>query len=299
MDENSSSGGSPSVTGVSPYGGLDTSPATVTIFGSGFVSPGTADVVDFGGVAATSVSYVSPYELTVTPPPFSSLTPPTACPVDNGALGQPLNPQQDVCQVEVTVTTPGGASATVSPLPPYEGPFNFDSMGVSVLPPDCGCEQAPQPDEYDYAPVPTVTSVSTVLSNPVSLASEFGGATTNVVVVTGTGMDPLTANYALFSTGGPFDEDSIVLPLQESGTSTVLELPALLPTGATPTTQPVSATVGFSSIAGTSTENGTAYYAGVPDATSVVNTSNPRTLNGVYGAPDTGGGPARYKRLRL
>ena len=30
------------VTGVSPYGGLDTSPATVTIFGSGFVSPGSS-----------------------------------------------------------------------------------------------------------------------------------------------------------------------------------------------------------------------------------------------------------------
>ena len=58
----------PSVTSLSPYGGLDTSPAKVTVFGSGFVPGGT---VDFGGVAGTSVDVVSPYEITVTPPQFS------------------------------------------------------------------------------------------------------------------------------------------------------------------------------------------------------------------------------------
>ena len=291
VDETGSPTILPAVTGVSPFGGLDTSPATVTIFGSGFVSPGSSDIVEFGEVAASSVTYDSAFELTVTPPAFSSLTPSKACPVDNGATGQPLNPDQDVCQVEVTVTTHAGTSATAAPLPPYEGPLVFDSMGGEVLPSGCGCEDQPQTDEYDYVPLPTITGVSTVLSDPASLASEFGGATTNIVEVTGTGLDPLTASYALLSGGGPFNENSIIYPLEESGTSMVLEAPALLPSGGTPTTEPVNLTVGFGSIAGTSTENGSLIYAGVPSVTGVVNTSNSRTLNGVYGAPDTGGAP--------
>ncbi len=61
----------PSVTGVSPYGGLDPSATTVTVFGSGFTK--TNDIVEFGGVAATAVKYVSAFELTATPPPFSDL----------------------------------------------------------------------------------------------------------------------------------------------------------------------------------------------------------------------------------
>jgi hypothetical protein len=279
----------PSVTGVSPYGGLDTAPAPVTVFGSGFVSQSSADTVDFGGIKATSVTYVSPYELTVTPPPFSSSGATTACPLDNGAPGGPLNAAEDVCQVEVTVTTGGGTSATAAPLPPYEGPLSFDSMGGEVLPAGCNCEDMPQTDEYDYVPLPTITGVSTTVAEPYSLASEYGGATTNIVTVTGTGLDPLTANYALLTIGTPFNENSIFYPVQESGTSMVLEAPALLSAGGTPTTEPFGVTVGFSSVAGTSTEDGTIIYAGVPAVSSVVNTTNSNTLNGVYGAPDTGG----------
>ena len=164
-------------------------------------------------------------------------------------------------------------------------------MDGEVLPPNCGCEDEPQADEYDYVPLPTITSVSTQLSNPASLASEFGGATSNIVEATGTGMDPLTSSYALLSGGGSFNENSIVYPLQESGTSMIFEAPAILPATGTATTQPVDLTLGFGSLAGTSTENGNLIYAGVPSVTSVVNTSNPRTLNGTYGAPDTGGAP--------
>jgi hypothetical protein len=286
----------PSVTGVSPYGGLDTSPASVTVFGSGFTK--TNDIVEFGGIAATTVKYVSTSELTVTPPPFSDLESSAgpsgaiaACPMDNGATGQPLNPEDDICQVQVTVTTAAGTSETSDILPPYEGPFAFDSMGAEVLPSGCGCEDEPQPNEYDYVPLPTISGVSTLVSDPSSLASEFGGAPTNIVEVTGTGMDPLTSSYALLSGGGPFNENSIIYPLQESGTSMILDMPALVAPGGTPTTEPVGLTVGFGSLAGTSTENGTAYYAGVPDVTGVLNTANSHTLNGVYGAPTTGGAP--------
>ncbi len=211
--------------------------------------------------------------------------------MDNGAAGQPLNPEDDVCQVQVTVTTTAGTSATSDILPPYEGPFLFDSMGAEVLPSGCGCEDEPRPNEYDYVPLPTITGTSTSLSEPASLASEFGGASTNIVEVTGTGMDPLTSSYALLSGGGPFNENSIIYPLEESGTSMVLDMPALVAPGGTPSTEPVGLTVGFGSVAGTSTQNGTIYYAGVPDVSAVVNTSNSHTLNGVYGAPDTGGAP--------
>ena len=286
----------PSVTGVSPYGGIDTSTATVTVFGSGFTK--TNDIVEFGGVAATSVRHVSASELTVTPPPLSDLESSAgpsgaiaACPMDNGAAGQPLNPEDDVCQVQVTVTTTAGTSATSDILPPYEGPLIGDSMGAVVLPPGCGCEGEPQPNEYDYVPLPTITGVSTSLNNAGSLASEFGGSSTNIVEVSGTGMDPFTTTSALISGGGPFNENSAIFPLEESGTSAILEVPALVAPGGTPTTGPVGLTVGYESLAGTSTQNGTVYYAGVPDITGVVNTSNSHTLNGVYGAPDTGGAP--------
>ena len=281
----------PSVTGVSPFGGLDTSPATVTIFGSGFVSPGSADTVDFGGVPATSVTYVSPFELTASPPAFSALTPATACPMDNGATGQPLNPAQDICQVEVTVVTvDGNTSETATPLPPYEGPEVYDNMGGEVLPPGCGCEDEPQPDEYDYVPLPTITSVSTVLSNPASLASEYGGATSNTVVVQGTGMDPLTVTAALFGT--PLNENSVNYDfVQLSGTSMVFEAPPLIAPNASPTTGPEGVTIGFASISGNSTEDGTVEYAGVPVTTSVVNSANSLTLDGLSGAVDTGGAP--------
>ena len=281
----------PSVTGLSPYGGLDPSPATVTVFGSGFVSPGSADEVEFGGVAATSVTYVSPFELTVTPPPFSALAPGTACPVDNGAPGQPLNPDDDICQVEVTVTTTGGTSGTAAPLAPYEGPLNYDNMGGEILPSGCNCEDEPQADEYDYVPLPSITSTSTSTSEPASLASEYGGATSNTVVVNGTGLDPMTLDYALLTSGSPFNENSIFYPLQDSGTFMVLEAPGLLPPGVAPTTEPVGVTVGAESVAGTSTDNGTIYYSGVPVTTSVVNTSETNSLDGLYGAVDTGGAP--------
>jgi subtilase family serine protease len=272
----------PSVTSLSPYGGLDTGPAKVTVFGSGF---GAGATVDFGGVAATDVTVVSPFEITATPPDFSALTPATACPVDNGKAAKPLNPAEDVCQVEVTVTVGGKTSTTATILPPYEGPLAFDSMGGEVLPTGCGCEDEPQTSEYDYVPLPTVTQVSTgtpadLPGGAADLASEYGGASTNTVVVSGTGFDPLTLSFATL--GLPLSENSIFYPEQESGTSMVLQAPALFAPGATPTQQPVAISVGASSLAGTSTTDGQIFYAGVPQVSSVVN-----TITGKSGVPDT------------
>jgi subtilase family serine protease len=83
----------PSVTSLSPYGGLDSGPKTVTVFGSDFASSPTP-TVDFGGVPATNVDVLSPFGLTVTPPSFSSLTPGSACPWDDGASGQASQSQR-------------------------------------------------------------------------------------------------------------------------------------------------------------------------------------------------------------
>ena len=55
-----------------------------------------------------------------------------------------------------------GASATGQILPPFEGAPTFEQDGALEAPPGCGCEVYPAPTEYDYAPAPTITSVSTV-----------------------------------------------------------------------------------------------------------------------------------------
>jgi Pro-kumamolisin, activation domain/Fibronectin type III domain/IPT/TIG domain len=272
--DTSGSATTPSVTSVSPYGGIEgtSSPASVTIFGSGFASGAT---VDFGGVAGTVDKIVSPFELVVTPPAFAALTPATACPTDNGAAGQPLSPTGDVCQVEVTVTVAGQTSATAPILPPYEGALNYDNMGSEILPASCGCEDEPQPSEYDYVPAPTVTSVSTTIADPASLAGEFGGS---VVVVSGTGMDPLTFNYTTL--GLPLNEDSVYYPIQLSGTSMELMAPFDLPASFNPTVEPELLPVGLDSLAGQSnTEN--IIYAGIPVVTRVA------TPSGSDGVPDT------------
>jgi hypothetical protein len=261
------------VTAVSPDAALDTSSGTVKVFGSGFSS---VQRVDFGGVPATNVTVVSPYELTVTPPAFSSLSPAVACPVDDGAAGQPLDPLTDVCQVAVTVTESTGTSSTSAIHAPYEGPITFDGMGAEIVPSGCACEVEPQPSEFDYAPVPTVTSVSTgtVASLPENaplLASLFGGAPSNTVTVTGTGLDPLTFNYGFYGTVsneyGQFD------PIQMSGSSMVIEAPQVDLIEGSAGVQPVSLPIGVTTVGGNSAPSAgdAIVYAGVPVLTAVVN----------------------------
>jgi hypothetical protein len=118
------------------------------------------------------------------------------------------------------------------------------------------------------------------------LASEFGGAPSNTVVLNGTGMDPLVESYVdLGSPPQPY------FPLYATGTSVVLAAPALLAPGSAPTLEPSALPVGYVSLAGKTPLDQNILYAGVPNVSSVVNTANPRTVDGVYGAPDTGGAP--------
>jgi hypothetical protein len=92
-------------------------------------------------------------------------------------------------QVQVQVTNARGSSATGKILPPLE----------SSLPPDCQCEVAPAPTEFDYIPTPAITSVSTSATDPGSLASEKGGT---LITVTGKGFDGLTLLWADFGNPG-------------------------------------------------------------------------------------------------
>ncbi len=281
VDENGTGGTLPSVTGVSPYGGLQAAGNTVTIFGSGFTG---ANGVTFGGVAATAFTVKSSYEITATVPAYASGT--TSCATSatvDPATGAVVDPATDICQVQVVVTNANGSSATDPILPPYEGSIAFDYMGVVA--PMTGTEVMPAPTEYDYVPVPTVTSVSTGALPPLSYASELGGS---LITIAGTGFDPLTISWV--SVGSPAVASSQDFTISyETGTEIQLLAPAIAGSPAQATIQPVTLPLSVTSIAGTSTGSSGVTYAGIPMVTGVVNDTSSTTVGGMYGAPDTGG----------
>ena len=147
----------PSITAVIPFGGFEYAPGSgVRLLLSGFAG---ATAVTFGGVPARRFTVDSANRITVTPPPFSRST---ACsPLPSTGVYRGENATNDICQVQVRVWGPHGASATGRILPPIEGLIEVDNLGVLVPPPGCGCEIELAPTEYDYLPAPRVTSVST------------------------------------------------------------------------------------------------------------------------------------------
>ncbi len=272
----------PSVSGVSPYGGLDAGGTTVTIFGSDF---STGDTVAFGASVATNVKVVSPFEIQATTP---AMPPTTSC-ANASNPTDPINPTNDVCQVQVTVINANGSSATDTILPPYEGPITFNTMGVVAPAP--GTEVMPAPTEFDYVPPPSITSTSVISNQPATYANELGGT---VLTINGSGFDPLTLAWT--AVGNPALESSLDTNfLYESGTQLQVLLPAIAPNAAGATIEPQSLALSVTTIAGTSPISGgqpAVTYAGIPLVTSVVNTaSGAVSLGGMYGAPDTGGTP--------
>jgi hypothetical protein len=266
----------PSVTGVIPYGGPESDPGPVTILGAGFTG---AASVTFGGVSAVSWTVDSPNRITAMPAAYS---PRTRCaPLPGAGVYQGETAANDLCQVQVQVTSAGGRSRLGRILPPDEGPVTTDSLGVLVPPAGCGCEIAQAPTEYDYAPAPTITSVSTSAGGAADLASERG---TTTITVHGTGLDPLTIDWASFgpASEGSSQDTSFVFM---TGTQMQIVAPA----------EPITrgeVTVPFSvrSLAGQSAATAVG-YAGIPRVTGVVNIRHRKTLNGISGAPDTGGTP--------
>jgi hypothetical protein len=270
VDEKSSSA-VPSVTGVVAYGGSETDPAPVQILGSGFTG---ATKVTFGGVAATHFTVTSPYDITATPPSYSSATSCSPLPKTGVYAGE--NATNDICQVQVQVTNTHGSSALGKILPPLEGTIADDSLYDLVPPPGCGCEIAQAPTEYDYLPKPQITSISTASSDPSSLADENGGT---VITITGKGFNPLTIEWADF--GDPSVEASEDTNwVYVTGTQIQVDAPAQA-ASVDPETVPVS----VRTLAGQSS-GVPAIYAGVPQVTSAINTAT-----GKNGAADTGGAP--------
>jgi hypothetical protein len=282
VDESSSSESVPSVTGVSPYGGLEASPASVTIYGSGFTG---ATGVTFGAVAATNVSVKSSYEITATPPAYTASATCEGLPGTGVYEGEGAT--NDICQVEVVVTNAYGSSATSTIWPPYEGTLSYDGMDGEIIP--SGYEDMAQPTEYDYYPTPTITSVSTgtladlkdcaatatSACNASDLASEYGFS---AVTIKGTGMNALTLNYVY--AGSALNENTTLIPVSVTGTSIEVMAPSDLNAYDVPSTDAQALSVGFGDIAGVSNVS-SIVYAGVPEVDSVTN-----TLTGYDGAPD-------------
>jgi hypothetical protein len=283
VDESPVPAGLPSVTSVGPSGGLESSPAPVTIYGSGFKG---ATRVSFGGVVAAGFQIKSDYEIKLNPPAYSTQN---CAALPSSGVYANENATNDICQVQVVVTNANGASATSTILPPYEGAIIFDNMGAELAP--AGYEIFPRPTEYDYVPAPRITSVSTgtiadlshcvtpatAACNAARLASEAGGPA-NLITLTGVGMNSLTLDYAMV--GPPGNENSATSPVSDTGTSIQLVAPLLIKTNQQATVGPVFRAAHFSSLGGLSNE-GKIVYAGVPKLSDVV---NPRTE--LPGVPD-------------
>ncbi len=283
--DTSNTGALPSVSGITPYGGSETAPAPVSILGSGFAG---ASSVSFGGVAASSFKVLSDSRILVTPPPFSSHT---ACaPLPHTGVYAGENAGNDVCQVQVVVHDHAGASATGSILAPFEGAPTFEQDGALQAPAGCGCEVYPAPTEFDYAPAPTIASVSTS-TGPDSLASETGGT---LITIHGSGLGRFTLDYVDFDAPGlesslepgSLDQETAFI----SGTEIQIAAPAIAESAETATVDPTSVPVSVRTLAGESAQT-PVQYAGVPRVSAVESTASKLRLEGASGAPDTGGTP--------
>ncbi|MGA2454007.1 MAG: protease pro-enzyme activation domain-containing protein [Solirubrobacteraceae bacterium] len=278
-------GAVPSVTGVTPYGGSERAPAQVTILGSDFTG---ASAVSFGGVKASSFEVLSDSQILVTPPPYSAHT---ACaPLPDTGVYAGENATNDICQVQVVVHGPAGASATGSILAPFEGAPTFEQDGALRAPAGCGCEVYPAPTEFDYAPAPTITSVSTS-EGPGSLASETGGT---LVTVHGSGLSRFTLDYADFNApglGAPVELETLDQEIAFiSGTEIQIAAPAIAESAQAATVDPTSVPISVRTLAGGSAPAAVA-YAGVPRVSGVESTASKLRLEGISGAADTGGTP--------
>ena len=175
----------PIVTGVSPNGGTDAGGTSVTITGSNFTG---ATAVKFGTTAATGVIVNSATSITATSPA-------------TGTIGT----------VDVTVTTPGGTSATSSadhfsygPQPPPAPSGATQSAGASSFSPT-GTATASLPGNSISASFTGVGAVTVAKygGNPTTGAVSGGtGVYYDVKVATGSTMQSLTITVCSLGTGG-------------------------------------------------------------------------------------------------
>ncbi|HXY43872.1 MAG TPA: protease pro-enzyme activation domain-containing protein [Acidimicrobiales bacterium] len=172
----------PSVSGVGPSGGPTSGGNVVDVYGSGFAaSAPPITSVTFGGVAATRWTALSAYELQVTVPAETSATKCTS--------GEGFHPA-NTCQVEVVVTNHDGSSPESEILAPYVGSLVANDEGIVV--PTAGTEIDPAPSEYDYAPRPSISSLS---------PQPFTESGSRPLVINGTGFNVLTLEWVNVGVG--------------------------------------------------------------------------------------------------
>jgi hypothetical protein len=200
------------------------------------------------------------------------------------------NATDDVCQAQVLVRDATGTSATAAIRPPFEGAPTFAQDGALEAPSGCGCEVYPAPSEFDYAPAPSITSVSTS-QGPASLASETGGT---LVTIHGTGLGRATLDYASFAAPGLEASMELEALDQEiafiSGTEIQIAAPAIAESAQLATVEPTSVPLSVRTLAGESAP-APVQYAGVPRVSGVQSSASKRRLEGSGGAPDTSGTP--------
>jgi hypothetical protein len=287
--DSAGSGFAPSVSGIQPFGGNESTPEPVTVFGSDFKG---ATKVTFGGVKATSFTVMNDSTIRLTPPAYSPATKCAALPSTGAYAGE--NATNDICQVQVVVQSANGTSATGTILPPLEGTPTYETDGALRPPAGCNCEAYPIPSEYDYAPTPKVTSISTS-SGAGSLASETGGT---LITIHGAGLNHELLDYVNFEEAGLEEFAELTSLITEiayiSGTEIQVTAPPLIESLTEATTEPKSVPFAVRTLAGESSTL-PIEYAGVPKVSSVRTPQNKVTLNGVSGAVDTGGTPLEIR----
>jgi hypothetical protein len=263
----------PAVTGVRTFAGPESGGNSVDIFGTGFAGAVPASAVTFGNVAAPAFQVLNDFTIRATVPPMTTAT---SCAQDGSSFKTGETAANDICQVHVVVANPNGSSGQSTILPLYESPPFFDDSPMSDQ------ELAPQPDEYDYLPAPTITSISTS-DGPASLASELGGS---IVTLKGSGFNLIGLDFVAI--GDPNQEFSQSQVLSVTGT----EIQAFAPPLPEPTVGPAALPVTVITAAGMSPAL-FAVYAGIPVVGGVVATSGPTAMRttaaGTPGGPDTGG----------
>ena len=294
------SGSTPSVSSISPYAGADGGGTQITIYGSGFDGLGlsTNDTVTVGGVAATNVNAVNPWEIKATTPASPDSTPGCATEAalvsELTGLSNDTDPMGDnICQTEVIVTDTGtsNASAPTAPLPTYLGELpSANQDGILMAP--SGFELTPVSDEFDYVPTPTITDVGANTTDGNANAQPGSYGAPSVLEISGTGLNYQTMNWLSFGDPTTAADQDISYPAYADGTNVEINAPAdpngPPASGSDPDTAGVTAyTLGGHSTYDSSCTDPSVdcvTYAGLPEIDSV--TALP---SGLSVAPDTGG----------
>lgn len=205
----------------------------------------------------------------------------------------------NICQTEVVVNDPStsDSSAVTAPLPTYLGTLPLANQnGLLEVP--SGYELSPVPDEFDYIPAPTISSVQTETlsgladADPGTTPGTFGSPT--VTEVDGQGLNYQTLNWFSFGDPSTTASQDTSYPQYADGTKVFVNAPSspTVTAGGSPGTSLEQAPVVADTMAGSSFYDNTCAnttqdcldYAGVPVITGVQATATQTAA-----ASDSGG----------